>query len=130
MYRFYDISTKFMIFFVPSCAYDLSPLSSACLVNCALFSLVVLDHVSTVLAYQGVGESTWAGRIVAYFRHDTTSYPILFVPSTRHKCSCSYVFSKQIIPAVRHFYGASHTLFVVVGAILHRKIEGRDAMGG
>ena len=119
-----------MNFIVPPCAYVLTYLSRASPVNCELVSLVGVDHVFTWLAYQVIGESTWAGRIVAYFRHDTTSYPILFVPSTRHKCSCSYLFSKQIIPAVRHFYGASHTLFVVVGAILHRKIEGRDAMGG
>ena len=75
--------------------------------------------------YQAIGESTWAGRVWAYFRRDT-SYPIFFVPSARHKFSCSYVFSKQIIPAVRHLDGASHALFVVGGAILHRKIEGRD----
>ena len=75
--------------------------------------------------YQAVGESTWPGRVGAYFRRDT-SYPILFVPSARHKSSCSYVFPKQIIPAVRHLNGASHALFVVGGAILHQKIEGRD----
>ena len=114
-----------MNFFVPPCAYVLTHLSSASPVNCELVSLVGVDHFFTWLAYQVVGESTWAGRVGAYFRRDT-SYPILFVPSARHKSSSSYVFSKQIISAVRHCYGASHVLFVVEGAILHRKIEGRD----